>query len=156
MNVFRPLALLLCLSFAGLSSCINRDDLIGLYTLENDCWEKGHDVCYQFEVADTSITYDLYLEVLHTSLYPYQNIWIFLNTETPIGTIQRDTLGMSLADEQGRWLTPSAMFVHRCRFHVANDRRFPHPGRYHFAVRQGMRTDTLEGVRYISFSLRKH
>jgi gliding motility-associated lipoprotein GldH len=111
---------------------------------------------HRFDVADTSAVYDIYLEVHHSNLYPYRNIWIFLNTETPIGTVQRDTLGMTLANERGYWLTPGAMFIHNCRFHVAGNHRFLYPGRYNFSIRHGMRTDTLEGVRYVSFILRKH
>jgi gliding motility-associated lipoprotein GldH len=63
---------------------------------------------------------------------------------------------MMLADERGRWSTSGAMFIRRCRFHVATNYRFLHPGHYEFSIRQGMRTDTLKGIRYVSFILREH
>jgi gliding motility-associated lipoprotein GldH len=132
------------------------DDFLGVYTLEDDRWDKGLDMRHHFEVPDTSVTYDVYLELHHTNFYPYRNIWVFLNTETPVGTVLRDTIGEILADERGRWLTPRAMFIHRCRFCVATDRRFPYPGRYDFSIRHGMRTDTLVGIRYVSLILRRH
>jgi gliding motility-associated lipoprotein GldH len=132
------------------------DDFLGVHTLEDDLWEKGREIHHHFEVSDTSVTYDVYLEIHHTNFYPYSNIWTFLNTETPIGTVQRDTVGEILADEWGRWVTPHAMFIHRCRFCVEEGRRFPYPGRYDFSIRHGMRTDSLQGVRYVSLILRRH
>ncbi len=76
----------------------------------------------------------------HSSDYAYQNLWLFITTQTPSNKYYQDTLELVLATPQGKWLGKSASgnIVHH---HILfeKDFMFEDSGTYTFSFEQAMR-----------------
>lgn len=122
--------------------------------IDNITWEKNKEYYFTFQIEDTSVPYDLTLEIRNNNLYPYQNLWLFCNEERPIGPLQRDTIECLLADEFGKWYG-KGISLYQMSFPIRKQYRFPHSGQYTFSFRQGMRNDLLKGIQEIGFRVEK-
>ena len=118
--------------------------------IENALWEKDKEYYFTFEIIDTSVAYDLELEVRNNNLYPYQNLWLFCSKELPIGPLQKDTVEFMLADDYGKWLGRGISLFQTC-IPIHKNYTFPSKGQYTFSFRQGMRNDALPGIQEIGF-----
>lgn len=135
-----------CLCF----SCENPALYDRYQSIEQDTWEKDKVYHFTFQIEDTSVPYDLTLEVRNNNLYPYQNLWLFCTEETAIGLLKRDTIECMLADEFGKWYG-KGISLYQSSFPIRSAYYFPHAGQYTFSFRQGMRNDRLQGIREIGF-----
>lgn len=122
--------------------------------IEQTSWEKDKTYYFTFSVEDISVPYDLRLEVRNNNLYPYQNLWVFISEEAPIGALRRDTMECMLADDYGKWYG-QGITLFQSSFPVRNHYYFPHVGQYTFSFRQGMRNNHLRGIEEIGLSVRR-
>ncbi len=116
--------------------------------IEQGVWEKDRAYQFIFEIKDTTVAYDISLEIRNNNLYPYQNLWILSQTVFPDSTLRRDTTECMLADDYGKWYGQGISVFEisqpvQTRFH------FPRSGHYTVSVRQGMRQDELPGIQGI-------
>ena len=115
-------------------------------------WKAADSVCFDVQVDDTTHLFDLLVEVRNTVDYPYSNLFLFVNTTFPDGTMSRDTMELPLADASGAWLGKhSGRYVdsrHRLR---GQPLRFPMMGKYHFAITNGMRDNAVPGIAHVGF-----
>jgi gliding motility-associated lipoprotein GldH len=70
---------------------------------------KGWDLNQTLYFYDSLYTYvpeKLHFEIdlRHTNLYPYQNIWLYIRTRTSDGTNRLDSINWILSEPSGRWL----------------------------------------------------
>lgn len=113
-------------------------------------WEADSALTYCVNITDTLSAYDLILQVRHTQSYPYQNMWLFL--ETPAG---KDTIEFYLADQRGRWLGNGFGDIREMPVLYGHSIRFPRSGEYRYTIRQGMREERLHGVHDIGLMVEK-
>ena len=84
-----PLVLLL------LMSCTGHNRFHSYLPVNKDGWKRTDTLCFQTVPIDTNRNcMEISLGIRHTHRYPYRDIWL---------TIEKDTLHIDLADEQGRW-----------------------------------------------------
>ena len=118
--------------------------------IKEDGWMSTDSVCFDVQVDDTTHFFDLLVEVRNTVDYAYSNLFLFVNTTFPDGSIAYDTMELSLADPSGAWKGKhSGRFVdsrHRLRSMPV---RFPMMGKYHFAVTNGMRENAVKGIEHV-------
>lgn len=149
---------LLCLLLAMLaltgSSCTKRTVYSQYQTIDRMEWNKEQEFYFTFMIEDARPSYDIMVEVRHSSRYPYQNLWLFYSEEPPVGDIRRDTMECVLADEFGQWLGDGIALLHP-QFPVHAGYRFPMAGQYTYSFRQGMRNDTLVGIQAIALRVEK-
>ena len=116
-------------------------------------WHQGKEFHFVFDITDTGIPYDITFQIRNTNRYPYQNLWLFVLEEKPVGDISQDTVEYFLADDYGKWLG-KGISVYESSLPVRSNYRFPHEGRYAFVIRHGMRDTTLTGVQEIGMIVR--
>ncbi|MDR2233715.1 MAG: gliding motility lipoprotein GldH [Tannerella sp.] len=144
--------LLLSLSIA-LFSCIKPPFYEG-YQVVDDQWNKNKEVYFIFEIADTTASYDISLNIRNNNLYPYQNLWLFCAQEQPDGTALRDTIECTLADDFGKWLG-SGISLHHINLPIREQYKFPMHGTFTISIRQGMRDDAIVGIEQIGLRIEK-
>jgi len=136
-------------------SCGGNQPVYNQYqAIDNSTWEKNKEYYFTFQIDDNSVPYNVTLEVRNNNLYPYQNLWLFLNEERPVGPMAKDTLECMLADEFGKWLG-NGISLFQTSFPVKTNHIFTDKGRYTFSFRQSMRTDTLKGIQEIGLRIEK-
>lgn len=124
--------------------------------LPNKIWEVGHNVTFNVDVIDTTTGYDFYIDLRNDAMYPYSNIYMFVNTTFPSGKGARDTVECILADGAGRWLGSGLGDILDNHILFKQNIRFPNAGTYTFSFEQGMRKDELPSILDLGISIEKH
>ncbi len=118
-------------------------------------WDKDSAVTFTFRVTDTLQPYNVLLHLRHQDNYPYQNMWFFLTSTNPQGTVTSDTIEFYLADDRGRWLGNgrnghvSMPVLYEQNYHFADT------GAYTLSVRHGMRKERLRGVCQVGMEIQE-
>ncbi|HEY0610374.1 MAG TPA: gliding motility lipoprotein GldH [Chitinophaga sp.] len=134
-----------------------------------DAYEKnqeipGHQWTYQykpvFEVTvnpeDTAYLYNIYVNVRHTDAYPYSNIWVLVNTQTPGDTTQQPRrVELPLADASGKWLGRGLDDIYEHRIPIQEKAILNKPGTYRFIFEQNMRQNPLPYVMNVGLRIEK-
>jgi gliding motility-associated lipoprotein GldH len=116
-------------------------------------WNMYDPAKFACNVDDSVMTYDIRLSLRTTTDYPYRNIYLFMVTTFPSGTLVTDTLQAMVADEKGRWLGKGTGNIRELTVPFKSNVWFPETGEYHFRVMHGMRDTVLHGVRDIGMKI---
>lgn len=109
-------------------------------------WFQEKPVVLSADIADTSIAYNVYINVRHAGYYRFSNLYMFVNTQFPDGRIQRDTVECQLASPEGKWLGDGLGDIWDNRVLFKSNVTFRQPGTYRFELIQAMRIDPLPGI----------
>lgn len=120
-------------------------------------WKREWKPEFEFEIKDSTQHYDTFIDLRHTSEYPYSNLYLFMDLFKDGKLLDRDTVECPLAATDGKWLGKGLGFIYADRFdaHVLYrfNRRFPGPGTYTMRLEQAMRRETLEGILDVGISV---
>ncbi len=106
-------------------------------------WKVSDSACFDVHVDDTTHFFDLLVEVRNNEEYPYSNLFLFVNTTFPDGSVSCDTMELPLADPSGVWLGKHSGRYVDSRYRLRGQPvRFPMMGSYHFAIAHGMRGES--------------
>ncbi len=144
----------LCSFLILLSACSSPDKIYEEhFPLKGEVWEVEKMLPFEFTIDDTVSPYRFGLNFRYTENYPYQDIYLFLQTTFPDGKLSYDTLHCDLFSPEGEALGKG----HRIKELETNYSllKFPMKGKYVMRYIQAMRTDTLEGVESFGISLSK-
>lgn len=115
-------------------------------------WAVSDSACFDVQVDDTTRLFDLLIEVRNHVDYSYSNLFLFVNTTFPDGSMSRDTMELPLADPSGAWLGKHSGRYVDSRYRLRGQPvRFPMTGNYHFAIANGMRDEAVEGIAHVGF-----
>lgn len=123
--------------------------------MENGTWNSRKPALFDVRIDDLLTRYNILLNVRNSPDYPYSNLYLFLTTTYPDGMKSRDTLELTLADYDGRWLGSGMGSVKFSRFLLKKGVRFSQKGVYRFEMEQAMRVNDLEGIRDIGLRIEK-
>jgi len=114
-------------------------------SIENDVWSLSQVPSFEFENTDTVSDVRLIVNVRHSSIYPFSNLWLFIHTESPEGTNSVDTLETTLSQKDGKWLGDGLgdIWDLQSEFKAV---RLEEPGIYRFKIEQAMRHGNLSKI----------
>jgi len=137
--------LLPCLMYF-ITSCDSRVIYDNTKSFTDDVWKSNQVIRFDVPMEDTENIYKFYLNLRHTTSYHYANIFLFISTTFPDGTIARDTVECILADPSGRWVGKGISNIRDNQVLLRRGLRFPQKGKYIFEFEQAMREPELKGV----------
>ena len=150
MNKYILLPLLLLLLIA-----CKKDEIFSEFrSFPNAEWDKQQALRFEVPVHDISVPYNVNIELRHNNRYPFCNIWLFVEYQTPSGSTRADTLHTYLADAYGKWYG-KGISLYTCSFPYQEHVQYPDTGTYVYTIRQGMRADVLQGVSDIGLCISK-
>ena len=120
-----------------------------------NAWPRQDAARFVVPVNDTTALYNFYVDIRHTGKYRYSNLYLFMQTHFPNGTYTRDTLEITLATPEGKWLGKGWGEIKEDHVLLRSRFRFPVKGNYEFMIWQGMRTDTLRAVQSVGIDIEK-
>ena len=123
--------------------------------IELSGWPSEEGATFHWNVEDTLQRHDMLLDVRHSQVYLYSNLYVFLTYRFPNGKSRIDTVECTLADDKGRWRGRGFGDLVDQRFMLNQGIQFPIKGRYGLEVRHGMRHDPLPDVANIGFRLER-
>lgn len=106
---------------------------------ENEKWTHKDAKNFEVKISDSLTTYNVLVNIRHTTDYPLSNLFVFITATAPSGTTVKDTLELFITDERGKWQGYGfGKIKHISRMYRKNV-RFPRTGKYTFTIEQGMR-----------------
>lgn len=103
---------------------------------------------FDYNIEDPASRYDVYIHVRHRNDYPYQNMWVFMESGAAdsAAIAQKDTIEFYLADDFGKWLGTGAGALKEMTVLYRQNVLYPDSGSYTLQLKQGMRDSLLRGV----------
>jgi len=150
-NNFFALLLILLLASCGKSYLVNEK-----IEFEEKSWSYADSLDFQFSVVDTSLRYNLYLEIDHTKLYAYQNIYMNVMTKFPNGSEKTQRLNLDLAEPDGKWKGDCNGNDCNAQIILQYKAWFNQLGMHYFSFEQLTRDEKLQGINSISFKIAKN
>jgi gliding motility-associated lipoprotein GldH len=139
----------------SLFSC-KSDSVFNSYTAITDhVWANDSGVSFNFEITDTTHYYDLNFLLRIDDSYPFSNLYILYTMTGPSGRSKNVRQNFILADKSGKWLGKGYSNIFSYNEVVMKEIRFTSSGIYTVRISQHMRTDTLNGVHDVGFSVSK-
>jgi len=143
-----------------LAGCTDNVVYQGDVPVPGGVWDRPFTPSFEFDLADTVNTHNLFIDIRHTGDYPFSDLYLFVDVHGPGGRHLRDTVECLLADPTGRWYGKGTGFIFASRAVDAKvlyktGNRFPAAGHYVITLEQAMRTEHLEGVMDVGVSLER-
>lgn len=146
-NSVRKAAWMLCLILVlGLVSCDGNKVYEENLSVQNNIWSNDDIKTFSFEVTDTISPVNIFVNLRTTVDYQYSNIYVFLHSEFPNGTTDKDTLEFVLAEPDGKWLGENTGTIVEFKGLIASGGRFSTAGTYKFGLQHAMREDELPEI----------
>ena len=143
---------LIIVSICFLVSCGKEIVYSEFQPVQDKLWDKSKEYFFNFEIMDTSIPYNISLQLRNNDMYPYQNIWVLFEESQPAGTTTKDTIEYMLADDFGKW-KGNGISLFQNRIPIKNSYIFPDTGKYSINIRHGMRDEKLKGIEDIGLHI---
>lgn len=143
-------------SFIFLSACTERAFYQSTLQPSEETWTYDEPLSFEFPIEDTLARYDFFLDVQHSTDYPFQNLYVKIITEHPQTTPQEDIVSLELANELGLWQGKCANEKCKVRIQLQTNARFNEIGDYALRFNQYTRTDSLKGVMEIGLRIQKN
>lgn len=118
-------------------------------------WQSGEPVTFTVAIPSKIQRYNVLLSIRNSPDYQFSNLFLFMTTRYPDSTFSRDTIELTLADYDGRWLGEGTGSVKFSRFMLKRNVLFPMAGNYRFELEQAMRVSNLKGIRDVGLRLEK-
>ena len=121
-------------------------------------WDKDTLLTYKVDVQDIQTAYDIEIDIRTVDFYQFSNLWLYINTISPTGVMQKDTVEFRLRDDKGFSNGHRMAFgeVEDYDFYFKRNVKFPAPGTYTFQLQHGMRMEILPFVDEVGVTVRKH
>lgn len=137
------------------TSCIKKSAYENYVKLPDNQWDMHQRLSYDIPVDDTLSSYNVFINLRNTDDYPFQNLFLFVETFNPQGKSIRDTFQCFLADESGKWIGKGLGSHKQSQFKFKSNVRFPRSGTYTIVIEQAMRQPLLKGVSDVGVRLEK-
>ena len=114
-------------------------------SIDNDMWSLEQMPNFEFENKDTISEVNLILNIRHSSIYPFSNLWVFIHALSPSGATQVDTLETTLSQKDGKWIGDGLGGIWDLQVHFKKV-RLTESGTYSFEIEQAMRHGNLSKI----------
>ena len=127
-------------------SCNNSIVFEKYKTFENQQWNTDSVLSFDYTITDTISTYKLRLNIRHSVEYEYQNLFLFIDSDT-----SRDTIELLLADKKGKWLGSGVGDIREIKSFLAVEKRYSKKENNTINIEQAMRYGAAEKIKNLKF-----
>lgn len=154
----KRIIILIAIAFVVVVSACNSDIVYDDTQKVNEkAWNMNDKLEYEVNITDTRSLYDFAINVRNTTDYPYCNIYFFIKTTFPDGSIRRqDTVECYLAYLDGGWNGKGSGHIRDNRFWFTQKVSFPQKGKYRFEITQATRDTNLVGIKDVGLHIEYH
>ena len=132
--------------FLTFSSCDSNKVYESYTALPDKGWPMDNPVTFKVEIEDTTQACNVQLMIRHMPQYPFQNLYLLLDTKYPDGSFSTDSVQFMLFNAAGESLSDCAGDLCDAQFMFRNHVRFPQAGSYEFIMSHAMRVEQFNGV----------
>ena len=125
------------------------------FKVYSSTWKHQDNISFNFNISDTTIAYDVYLQFRNTKAYNWSNIFLFSDINYPNLRTRRDTFEFYLTDKKGHWLGNKSGNIIENEFLLFKSTKFPLIGDYVMSIQQAIRDTVLEECVNIGLKLKQ-
>jgi gliding motility-associated lipoprotein GldH len=125
------------------------------HTFEDSIWKYEHVAHFEFDIADTSISYNFYLDVEHLTTFSFQNLYVKMHSSKPDLEVITDIHSLELQEKTGEWLGDCSRNKCELRFVLREGLKFNQVGKYIINIEQFSRNEKLDGIASLGIYLEK-
>lgn len=151
----RKSILLLLLGVLALSGCQRTHIYSEFYSMPINGWHQDSILTYTVNLTDSTNNHEVLIIVRHTTQYPYQNLWLFVDEYAGSILINRDTIEAMVADDYGKWLG-KGINRYELPLRYAASYRFIQKENNRITIQQGMRTPCLIGITDVGLIIKQN
>lgn len=152
---FLAKSIILVLMLFALASCEKNRVYEKNISIDKYLWNSKTVASFSVTISDTTQLYNIYVNIRHADLYPFQNIWLQIGTEFPDGTNANRRMEIMLANDEGKWHGEGLGDIWDFRALVQENAFFKSGGTYTFTLAQNMRQDPLPGIMAVGLRVEK-
>lgn len=145
-------SILIILLSVLLFSCGEQPFYEKVVAFDNREWKLDVKPTFEFDVKDISKSYDFTLALRTSTDYQYSNVWIFMKTITPDGTIAREPFEILITNDDGSWVGEKSGSVVTTPLYFRS-RKLPKKGKYTFIIEQGITESKVDQVLDLTFTV---
>lgn len=138
-------------------SCNQRETYYHFTELTDKGWSKFDTI--SFEIDSLSVQpntpYDITIELVNNSDYPFQNIWLYVEDDFKYPTFVRQEKEYEVANKLGKWHGSGFGSLFQLSLSYKKDVFFPVKRNYRLKVVQGMRNEPLFGIEKVGLKIEK-
>ena len=140
LNNFNKQRIFICLSLLGCGLIFSSCDKSRIYekniTIDKYIWDSKVKPTFAVEIEDTSVLYNLYVNIRHAEIYPFQNIWLLVSTKFPDSSSASKRIEIMLASDDGKWFGEGLGDIWDYRSLIQENAYFNKPGIYIFTLEE--------------------
>jgi gliding motility-associated lipoprotein GldH len=118
-------------------------------------WNMADAAVFDVDVDDTLQVFDFFIDVRNSVHFQKANVFFFINTTFPDGSVAYDTLECPLADVEGHWYGRRTGRYVDSRFVFRRHVIFPRTGLYRFEILHGMRDTNVVGLKSVGLRIER-
>ena len=149
------LGLLILSCSALLASCDSKVFYAAERDVDEHGWNLNDGLLFKVDVDDTLQIFDFFVDVRNNTRYDKANLFLFINTTFPDGSIAHDTLECPLADVEGHWYGNKTGRYVDSRYVLRRNVLFPRKGQYLFDIYHGMRDTNISNLKSVGLRIEK-
>jgi gliding motility-associated lipoprotein GldH len=139
-----------------IESCDNKMVFEENLKINNSNWDVSQPLTFNVNIVDTTVYYNMYINVRNSNNYKFSNLYLFMHTAWPTGQSEVDTLQMILAKADGRWLGSGLGDIYENQIPLKQNFKFYRSGKYRFTLEQAMRLNPLPGILDVGIRIEKN
>jgi gliding motility-associated lipoprotein GldH len=143
-------------------SCNDISEFNQYKSVENSAWKSGEKITFNFEVKDTLLPKNLFINIRNNNKYEFSNLYLITTLKFPNNTLVVDTLQYEMADTFGKFLGNGFSSIKENKLFYKERNVFPFSGNYVLNISHAMRKngalnaiESLVGVQDVGFSIEK-
>lgn len=146
---------LVILSVVFFLSCDKQRVFEEFVPLKGQNWNSNNILHFNVSMSDSAQSYNVYIGIRNTGEYEFSNLYLFVTAHSPKGSLIRDTVELTLADEHGKWLGKGAANIYTTYYPYKLNIRFPLQGVYIFDIEQAMWIKDLKHISDVGLRVEK-
>lgn len=136
-------------------SCQHREVYSHFYELKGGDWSSTDTLVFDIDssVLKLNVPYDVSIELMNNTEYPYQNIWLYIQDNLEGSQLQPSERQYELADQSGKWFGAGFGSVYQLSL-IYKKRFIPVKEQdYTIKIVHGMRDKPLTGIEKVGLKI---
>lgn len=136
-------------------SCENREAYYRFNELKEANWSKLDTIYFNIDSLSVqpNVSYDVAIELMNNSDYPYQNIWFYIQDDFEDIGFTHEEKQYELADKLGKWHGSGFGSLFQLSLLYKKDVIFQEKRNYQLKIVHGMRNEPLQGIEKVGLKI---
>lgn len=124
-------------------------------TVAEEGWKYTHPFSFTYNVTDTNALHNLIFDVRVTPDYGYQNLWLYIETNWPDGSVYFDSVNCPMAYPTGEWIGNGVGDLIDTPVLLRQKFKFDQLGDVTIKIKHGMRHEVLPHVKNVGVIIKQ-